>query len=181
MYAFLMLTGIICSVPFPAPGKGQIQKSAESDASLLRSALTEVETEIALVTLAKERGTSISTRSLATQIQIDQMKLEGELKNLAAHKSIAVTNVINETVKDLKKASDRQFDRTFLRMLAKHRQILIKNFEHLFRDGTDAQLRSLAGNRLPALRRDGQRADKLAQAMPGRGVVQDPAGTSTRE
>lgn len=130
--------------------------AAEHDAMFLVEAAGINSQEIALGKLAKEKSKNSSVKELAQMMIDDHTKTFGDLKALAARKSITLPEPIAdsaiENYNDLSKNASKVFDKAYCDEMINGHKKAIEKFEYASNNATDADIKAWAASVLPALK-----------------------------
>ena len=119
---------------------------AAADASLL---------EVKLGELAQSKGTAASVKELGKMMVADHSKANEELTSLAGRKNISLPATLSEKHQkkydDLAAKSGEDFDKAYSEAMVDGHKDVISKFKEESEDGTDAELRAWATEKLPTL------------------------------
>jgi len=128
----------------PAGDRDFMMKAAQSDIA-----------EIQGGQVAKEKASSDAVRKFADQMVTDHTTTGGQMKTMAASRSVALpTTPSAKDERDLKKMSTmsgNDFDRAYMASQVRAHRDAVALFRKESKSGKDAELKSFASNTLPAL------------------------------
>ena len=105
--------------------------------------------------VAKEKASSDAVRKFADQMVTDHTKTSGQMKTMAASRSVALPSTPSaKDERDLKKMSTlsgTDFDRAYMASQVRAHRDAVALFRKESKSGKDAELKSFAANTLPAL------------------------------
>lgn len=131
------------------------EKDTEKDAQFVVDAISANYAEIRLANEAEKYATDKEVKELAAMLVTQHTKLLDELKKYAASKVISVPT--DETSSDEKNAEDlktkKEFDKKWCADMKDMHEKTIKKFEDASNDLSDPELKNLAANALPEIRR----------------------------
>lgn len=140
-------------------------------------------TEVHLAQLAQQKASSESVKELAKTIEQDHTKANAELKRIAGLRNVDLPTApptMGPHKKDmdkLEKLSGADFDRAYLRLLAKEHRNGIKSFERQSRNGMDSDLKAFVDGTLPTLQNHLQMAQSGSTAHKQSGRTADTKAT----
>jgi len=143
--------------------------SATADALFGAAAAAGGMAEIATSRIALERAGSDEVRMFAQQMINDHTKVNRELMNLAAQKSLAVPTALD--IKDqaesavLVALSGEEFDAAYIKGQYAGHICAVNQFEAEAKFGRDADLRAFAAKNLPALKEHKMHAKRMYDAV----------------
>lgn len=169
--ACLLLTGVIA---FASCGEGPEKKdskeaaeeqneqkftkdSTENNAQILVDMAAANFHEIEMAGVAKEKSTNKDIRTLSDMLIADHKKVLAEIQGLAAKKNVTLPVAESEDAKkDTQKFRDKkgnEFDKDWVDAMTDAHQKSIEKFEGAVNnDKVDGEIKTWAGNTLPALR-----------------------------
>lgn len=146
---------------------------SENDAEFLVNVAESNQEEIALGKLIQEKGSMADVRELGKMMEMSHSKSHAELVALAAQKSITLpetkTEDVNESYKkmnEMKPGND--FDKEYCDLMIDRHKKNIDMFEKASTDSIDPNIKLMAANMLPDLRKHLEMAEmckKKCEAM----------------
>lgn len=146
---------------------------SENDAEFLVNVAESNQEEIALGKLIQEKGSMADVRELGKMMEMSHSKSHAELVALAAQKSITLpetkTEDVNESYKkmnEMKPGND--FDKEYCDLMIDRHKKNIDMFEKASTDSIDPDIKLMAANMLPDLRKHLEMAEmckKKCEAM----------------
>ena len=113
--------------------------------------------EVALSRLAERRATSAGVKTFAAELQRDHTAAGTELKALAARKHWAYPGSMDalhaQALQALDRAQSAEFDRAFIDAMVASHEKAIASFRLAAASAADPELKSWAGQQIPALER----------------------------
>jgi len=105
--------------------------------------------------IAVQRGASKDVTAFGQQMIDDHSKANAELKDLATRKNVVLPDSMsNDDMKNidkLNKASDKDFDKTYINMMVDDHKKDVAAFQKVVDNPKDADVKSWAANTLPTL------------------------------
>ncbi|MGZ9058205.1 MAG: DUF4142 domain-containing protein [Burkholderiaceae bacterium] len=140
----------------PAGDRDFMMKAAQSDIA-----------EIQGSQVAKERASSDAVKKFADQMVTDHTKTSGQMKTMAASRSVALpTTPSAKDERDMKKMSTMSgtdFDRAYMASQVRAHRDAVALFQKESKSGKDAELKSFAATTLPALQEHLKMATELSK------------------
>ena len=145
----------------------------EDDAEFLVDVAESNQEEISLGKLAQEKGSMVDVKELGKMMETAHTKSHTELVALAAQKSITLpemkTEDVNESYKKMSEMkSGKDFDEEYCDMMIEKHKSNIEMFEKASTDSVDPDIKMMATNKLPDLRKHLEMAEmckKKCEAM----------------
>ena len=135
--------------------KNSIVIDEESSSFLVRVANSGM-AEVEMTSLAGQKATYPSVKSLANMLHTDHMALNDQVKSLAGQKNIvlpaSITDEKLKVIDNLQKKTGKDFDRFFIKTMIDNHQASIDMFTKAMENAKDAEVKSFADKTLPALR-----------------------------
>lgn len=130
----------------------------ENDAEFLVDVAELNQEKISLGKLAQEKGSMTDVRELGKMIETAHTKAQADLTALANQKSISLpqakTEDTNEAYKKLSgEKSGKEFDKEYCDMMVESHKKAIEKFEKASTDSVDPDIKMMATNMLPDLRK----------------------------
>jgi putative membrane protein len=152
----------------PLPGTPNVTGAAE-DRAFVAGAATAGMTEIRLGELALQRSQDPTVRSFARRMIDDHTAANAQLKELATRKGLTLPTEMTPSQKmtydRLSRMSGPEFDREYLRTMARDHDMVVRDFKRQSEMGHDPDLRMWAMKTLPTLQRHDQMAHS-AESQP---------------
>ena len=140
----------------PAGDRDFMMKAAQSDMA-----------EIQGGQIAKEKASSDAVKKFADQMVTDHTKTSGQMKTIAASRSVALpTTPASKDERDLKKLatmSGTDFDRAYMASQVRAHRDAVALFQKEAKSGKDAELKAFAATTLPALQEHLKMATELSK------------------
>ena len=112
--------------------------------------------EVRLGNLALAKAQSAEVKQFAEQMVADHTKVNNELKEVAAKKSVALPTEVSDEQKSmldkLSKLSGADFDKAYVKAMVEDHEKDVKEFQTQAQTGTDADVKAFATNTLPTLK-----------------------------
>ncbi len=145
----------------------------ENDAEFLVDVAEINQEEISLGKLAQEKGSMTDVKELGKMMEIAHTKAMTDLSALAMQKSISLpeakTEDVNEAYKKMtEKKSGKEFDKEYCDMMVDGHKKAIEKFEKASTNSVDSDIKMMATNMLPDLRKHLEMAEmcqKKCEAM----------------
>ena len=145
----------------------------EDDAEFLVDVAESNQEEISLGKLAQEKGSMVDVRELGKMMETAHTKSQTELVALATQKSVTLPETKTEDVNEsYKKMSDmksgKDFDKEYCDAMVEKHKSNIEMFEKASADSVDPDIKMMATNKLPDLRKHLEMAEmcqKKCEAM----------------
>lgn len=140
----------------PPPTTSTANASAMQDSQFLIKVAEINMEEIKLGELAQSKAMMADVKSLGKMMVDAHTKAHGELKGLAAQKTVSLpaasTEKIEEAYKDLNEKKGADFDEEYTEMMVEGHKNAINEFEKASMESTDADIKAWATKMLPDLR-----------------------------
>ncbi len=144
-------------------------RKMEKDAEFLVDAYECGMFEIQVAQLAAKNATLADVKAYAAQMETDHRKMGNEVTALAARKGITLPTALGkdkqDMLDDMSKMAGEKFDDHYADMSVDMHEKTIKKFEDESNNGTDADIKQLAGSSLPTLRTHFDNAKALQTAV----------------
>jgi putative membrane protein len=144
----------------------------EADAQFLVNVAEINQEEISLGKLAQEKGSVTDVKELGKMMVDAHTKALADLSELAMKKSInlpeAKTDDVNEAYKEMNEKSGKKFDEKYCEKMVDGHKDAISKFEKASTDAVDPDIKMMATNMLPDLRKHLEMAEmckKKCEAM----------------
>lgn len=145
----------------------------ENDAEFLVDVAEINQEEINLGKLAQEKGSMTDVKELGRMMEMAHTKAMTDLSALAMQKSISLpetkTEDVNEAYKKMtEKKSGKEFDKEYCDMMVDGHKKAIEKFEKVSTNSVDSDIKMMATNMLPDLRKHLEMAEmcqKKCEAM----------------
>ena len=145
----------------------------EDDAEFLVDVAESNQEEIALGKLAQQKGSMTDVKELGKMMETAHTKSHADLVTLAGKKSITLpeskTEDVNESYKKMSEMkSGKDFDKEYCDMMVEKHKSNIEMFEKASTDSVDPDIKMMATNKLPDLRKHLEMAEmcqKKCEAM----------------
>jgi putative membrane protein len=128
----------------------------DNDAKFLMQAAEMQLEKIRLGQLAQQKGSTSHVKELGKMMEEDHTKALTELMALAQSKSVSIPASITEDSKDayekLEDKTGNDFGKAYSDLMVEHHEDAIELFEKASTDSEDAEIRTWASQKLPALR-----------------------------
>lgn len=130
----------------------------EADANFMVDVAETNQEEISLGKLAQEKGSMNDVKELGKMMETAHTKAMTDLSALAMKKSISLPGVktedVNEVYKKMsEKKSGKDFDKEYCDMMVDGHKKTIEKFEKASTDSADPDIKAMATNMLPELRK----------------------------
>jgi putative membrane protein len=146
--------------------------AASSDQDFANRAAAAGLAEVELGNMARDKATNQQVKDFAQKMVTDHGKANDELKTVAAQKAIVLpTNLGPDhvAVRDrLSALTGAEFDREYMAAMVQDHQKAVSEFENESTNGTDPELKTWAGQKLPALREHLTMAQQISSSLGGR-------------
>jgi len=163
----LALVGLLFAVPAVAA------EVPRGDAKFIKKAAEGNLAEVKLGELAQQRAASDAVKEFGKRMATDHQKAYDELKQLAAQKGVAVDTALDrghQRVYDrLAKLSGAEFDRAYMKEMAKDHDKDVKAFQKEADKAKDPDVRAWASKTLPTLQEHQQQAKQVLASVQGKG------------
>ena len=150
--------------------KNDINKEILNDADFMVSAFNTGLTEIEIGQLAQKNGLDQAVKDMGNSAVTDYSKMNETIKTLATKKSIVLpTETSKKSKKEIKELSEKSgnlFDRGYTKMLVEDRVKEIRTFENAEKDASDLDIKAIASETLPMLRKQLAAAEELKIKIP---------------
>ena len=144
----------------------------EYDAEFLVDVAEANQEEIGLGKLAQEKGTMADVKDLGKMMVAEHTKALADLSALAAKKSISLpaskTDDVIEGYKEMSEKTGKKFDEAYCEKMVDGHKDVISKFEKASTDAVDPDIKMMATNMLPDLRKHLEMAEmckKKCEAM----------------
>jgi putative membrane protein len=144
----------------------------EADAQFLVNVAEINQEEISLGKLAQEKGSMVDVKELGKMMVDAHTKALADLSELAMKKSISLpeakTDDVNEAYKEMNEKSGKKFDEEYCEKMVDGHKDAISKFEKASTDAVDPDIKMMATNMLPDLRKHLEMAEmckKKCEAM----------------
>ncbi|HEV7349349.1 DUF4142 domain-containing protein [Telluribacter sp.] len=146
-----------------------LRSSMEEDAEFAVAAADGGMFEVQMGELAQRSGTSPQVKEFGKMMVTDHGKANEELKKLAQQKNITLPTTLSQDKQDkynnLAKKTGRDFDRAYADLMVSDHKEDIEEFRETAEDGKDAELKSWAASKVPALEMHLERAQAMQNAV----------------
>ena len=168
-----LLTGIALMGPLIAVPAAAADKLPRADEHFIKEAAQDNLAEVRLGELARQRAASDAVKEFGKRMATDHQKAYDELKQLAAQKGVAVDTALDrghQRVYDrLAKLSGAEFDRAYMKEMAKDHDKDVKAFQKEADKAKDPDVRAWASKTLPTLQEHQQQAKQVLASVQGKG------------
>jgi putative membrane protein len=151
---------------------------ASSDAKFMKKVAQDGKAEVELGKLAAERGASDSVKKFGQRMATDHAKAGEELAQLAQDKGVMLPSDLDSTHKrlhdKLAKLSGADFDREYMRAMAKDHDGDVKAFQREAKSAKDPDLRAWVAKTLPTLEEHKQQAHEVLASARGKDASASP-------
>jgi len=145
-------------------GKGPLTQE-----QFIQKALSSGQMEVELGRLGEQQAQNQQVKSLASTLTRDHSEANQKLQRIATAKSVSVDpqdkSKHQQHLDKIKSQSGAEFDREFVRMVAKHHKKGISQFEKAQTQFDDQELKTFITETLPKLRQHLQMAQTAARAV----------------
>jgi putative membrane protein len=121
--------------------------------------------EIAFAKTADAQGVDVAVKAYAHLLFYDLMKLNNDLRDIAAKHGVDIPTVVDEGNANLNtalgKKSGKDFDETFLKQIIKDHQMMIRLFNDESKVVQDSALKDWVNQAIPTLQRNLDKAQVL--------------------
>jgi putative membrane protein len=166
-----MIYGACLAIALAAP-VGAWADLARGDASFMKKVAEANKAEVELGKLASERGSSEAVKKFAQRMVTDHGKASDELGRLAESKGVQLPTSLDAKHKrlhdKLAKLSGADFDREYMREMARDHDADVKEFQKEAKNAKDADLKAWVGKTLPVLEEHKQEAHQVYASVGGK-------------
>lgn len=165
------------TTPETDSGSNKMMKSA--DVRFAAKAAQGGMAEVQLGQLAAQKANSPDVKAFGQQMVDDHSKANDQLKSVAAKGNMTLPNTVDSKdeglYKKLQGLSGPDFDKTYVKAMAKDHQEEVKEFQKEAEKGKDPQIKNFASQTLPILQQHLGKIQSIQSSM-GNGGVGSPSG-----
>ena len=172
LLAYAVCAAIVVAVPvlgYAADKASDKSGLPSGERKFLMNVAHDNKAEIELGRLASERGSSDAVKQFGQRMVTDHQKATDELMQLAQQKGITLPTDVDAKHKKahdkLAKLSGADFDRAYMREMAREHDKDVKAFEREAKSGRDADVKAFAQKMLPTLNEHKQQAHQVASTV----------------
>jgi putative membrane protein len=152
-----------------AAGAADKPPAARADQAFLTEAASAARMEVELGRIAEKRASSEHVKQFAQRMVDDHSKVNEELKEVAARKSIALPATTNaahrKTVDRLSKLRGKEFDRAYMQTMLKDHQEDVAKFRKEAQSADDPDVKQFATKTLATLESHLEMAKQISSEM----------------